>query len=493
MESLWDNNLASLFTLAIQRVQSHTVNTTRSPTDWLSGKVSGIAAVSSLTNATTHSAGWDDAVAACHEVESELRSVLSADNSIHALYLQSWADIVTPVDTSDIAPHLKEALILPAEWCEFASPDPHQPIESQYAPLPAKPSAKRRPSPLGWLSAIVTRRQAQASHIVDAFVQQLTGWLAGNSQRPDTQAIPGSWLEHWIYESPHEFYSEPGWANPIDVSKPFETHMNLDFLMPLINDYPDQELVSFVELGVRYRADLEPLILLQPHLVSFLPVQDKFLKEADNFSQRGWTEVHSRLPCVPFRSAACGSTCRPLEPDRPRCTNDAGAPRCTCYSDGVQVLALNDAIDMGSLPLPQEIKPRSIDLLTGIRIMHEAAALLQMQLLMATDDFASFFNQLRLTPEEMHKTGVMHPPRKGQLSAQFAIDKVLGFGIRMASNVAQRFANLIRHVFCREMDRLEEDSIYINPFSSCTLEPVSPLGSISKSIWSVVSGETYPV
>ena len=133
----------------------------------------------------------------------------------------------------------------------------------------------------------------QASHIVDAFVQQLTSWLAGNSQRPDTQAIPGSWLEHWIYESPHEFYSEPGWANPIDVSKPFETHMNLDFLMPLINDYPYQELVSFVELGVRYKADLEPLILLQPHLVSFLPVQDKFLKEADK-------SVHSCLPVSKF-------------------------------------------------------------------------------------------------------------------------------------------------------------------------------------------------
>ena len=82
-----------------------------------------------------------------------------------------------------------------------------------------------------------------------------------------------------------------------------------------------------------------------------------------------------------------------------------------------------------------------------------------MQLLMATDDFASFFNQLRLAPEEMHKTGVMRPPRKGQLSAQFAVDKVLGFGIRMASNVAQRFANLIRHVFCREMERMENDSI----------------------------------
>ena len=127
--------------------------------------------------------------------------------------------------------------------------------------------------------------------------------------------------------------------------------------------------------------------MLQPHLVSCLTVHDRFPREADKFAQRGWTEVHSCLPCVPFRCAACGSTCRPLEPNRPRCTNDAGAPRCTCYSNGVQGLSLNDAIDMDTLPLPQEIKPRSIDLLTGIRIMHEAAALLQMQLLMATDDF----------------------------------------------------------------------------------------------------------
>ena len=276
---------------------------------------------------------------ACHDLEKDLVSILSADTSRHALYLQSWADIVTPVDTSEIAPHLREALSLPAEWCEFASPDPHQPIESKYAPLPAKPSVGRRPAPLGWLSAIVAHRQAEGGPMVEGFVHQLTSWLAGKSQRPATQAVPGSWLEHWIYESPYEFHSGQGWANPIDVSKSFETHMTLDFLMPLIHDYMylDQERVSFVELGVRHKADLEPLILLQPHFVSFLPMQDKFLKEADKFIQRGCTGVHSCLPCVPFRCAACGSTCHPLEPDRPRCTNDAGAPRCTYYVDGVQV------------------------------------------------------------------------------------------------------------------------------------------------------------
>ena len=156
--------------------------------------------------------------------------------------------------------------------------------------------------------------------------------------------------------------------------------MNLNFLMPLIRDYLDQEFVSFLELGVRYKADLEPLILLLPRLVSLLPMQDMLLKEADRFIQRGWTEVHSCLPCLPFRCAARGSTCRPLKPDRPRCTSDAGAPRCTCYADGAEVLSLNGAVDTGILALPREIKPRSIDLLIGICVMHEAAALFQMQL-----------------------------------------------------------------------------------------------------------------
>ena len=56
---------------------------------------------------------------------------------------------------------------------------------------------------------------------------------------------------------------------------------------------------------------------------------------------------------------------------------------------------------------------------------------------------------------------VMHPPRNGQSFAQFSIDKVLGFGIRMASNIAQRFANLIRNVFCREMDRMDTEGLQL--------------------------------
>ena len=82
-----------------------------------------------------------------------------------------------------------------------------------------------------------------------------------------------------MFEAPHEFHSKPGWAVPIDTSQPSSSHLNLDFYKQERNGYPDQELISFLALGVRYKSDLPVLIVLQPHLNSFLPVQEKYLSE----------------------------------------------------------------------------------------------------------------------------------------------------------------------------------------------------------------------
>ena len=199
LESLWDSNLIDLLVMAVERIQSHTQNVVRSQSTWLSGKVSGVAAVQPVFDETGPPAEWLHSVKACHRVEQKLVSALFADTSEHALYLQSWAGIAKPVDTSELAPHLKRSLVLPADWCQFASPNPHQAIESQFAPLPSRPSHQRRPAPLGWLSAIVASRRCEAELIVNAFVKQLTLWLSGKAQRPATQAIPGSWMEPWIY------------------------------------------------------------------------------------------------------------------------------------------------------------------------------------------------------------------------------------------------------------------------------------------------------
>jgi hypothetical protein len=167
-----------------------------------------------------------------------------------------------------------------------------------------------------------------------------------------------------VFEAPHDFHSEPGYAVPGKVGEASKSHLNLDLYQQWGEGYPDQELISFLILGVRYKADLPVQIVLQPHLNSFLPVQAKYLAEADRFVERGWTYWSSLLPLVPFFCGACGSVCRPLEPDRPRCTNDAGAPRQELWdADGIRVRSLNECISESIWP--KEVKPHALDVKGG--------------------------------------------------------------------------------------------------------------------------------
>ena len=96
---------------------------------------------------------------------------------------------------------------------------------------------------------------------------------------------------HWVFEAPHDFQCKPGWAVPVDASKASHSHLNLDFYAQWGVGYPDQELISFLVLGVRYKADVPVQSVLQPHLNSFLPVQEEYLAEADMFVERGWCFV----------------------------------------------------------------------------------------------------------------------------------------------------------------------------------------------------------
>ena len=123
-----------------------------------------------------------------------------------------------------------------------------------------------RPAPLGWLSAVRPHYRKEALRRVQSFAKKMTKWLAAESERPQIVVIPRSWLEHWVHEAPHDFYSQPGKAIPMDLSQASPSHMNLDFYLHQGKTYPDQELLSFIILGVRYKADLPVQIVLQPHL-----------------------------------------------------------------------------------------------------------------------------------------------------------------------------------------------------------------------------------
>ena len=82
-----------------------------------------------------------------------------------------------------------------------------------------------------------------------------------------------------------------------------------------------------------------------------------------------------------------------------------------------------------------------------MKVLQEAANVLETVFFVITDDFKSFFNQLCLSRSEYSMTGAVHPPRAGEDRVTFAYDSVLGFGIKVTSNVAQRFADFLVHIF----------------------------------------------
>lgn len=460
IEDTLGTELGDLAVAALAQVQRMVGITTVNPTaaaGWQSGRVAGTAAYHTpdICPADEQERAAFAEVIHGHEVQQKrLHQLLVADGSHEML---GWTEALKPTCTDEVPASLKVPLP-ELEWSKLLIPNPHQPVDTKWQALPEKQELLHREAPQGWLSAVRAPYRSEAARRVRSFSKKMTKWLDKESEKPDPVVISGSWLEPWVFEAPHEFYSTPGWAVPIDVSEATTSHLNLDFFKEHGEGYPDQELISFICLGVRYKADLPVQVVLQPHLKSFLPVQDKYLAEADKFVERGWSTVHFTIPTVPYFSACCGSVCRPLEPDRPRCTNDAGAPRKELWAeDGIRVIPLNEAI--ADSEWPKEVKPSALDAMIALRVLQEAAQILGETVFIICDDYKSFFNQLRLSPSEFCKTGAVHPPRAGQDSVSFAFDRVLGFGIKMASNIAQRFADLLVHIFNAKMGPIVQKAV----------------------------------
>ena len=240
---------------------------------WETGRNSGTAAYQVLgtgdhCNQSSAASAFEEQINKHNAAAERLRCRLMGSENVSVV---EWSQNVTPLETSEVPNELRKPLSA-LEWSGLRFADPHEPVQSEWQPLPARKILPTRDAPQGWLSAVVPAYRAEAARRVRAFTKKMTKWMSGYSERPLSVVIPGSWLEHWVFEAPHDFCSQPGSAVPIDLSTPSKSHLNLDFYAQQGVDYPDQELLSFIVLGVRYKADLPVQIVLQPHLQSFLPV-----------------------------------------------------------------------------------------------------------------------------------------------------------------------------------------------------------------------------
>ena len=460
MEDVVDRQLLEALLTGVRLLESFQTPTSIVQSQWLAWRVLGKVASEQVAPdaSVDEEAVWLASVLEDRRAEEAVQMKLRSMKVDSALYTE-WADSMSFVDPAATPAALRRKFC----FCEapvddfgqdLKHSDPHEQLQSGHRCHQSRVACLERHQKGGCLGcgllAGVTR------DLVSSFMRDLTVWMQGLFVTcPNMVVIPESWFMPWTFEALYEFHSRPGWAVPVRVHEPLPNNLNLDFMELFLRDYPDQELASFMMLGVRYKADLAHQVVLLPHLQSFLPMQEKYLKQADQRMELGWTVTYDAVVSIPWRTVMNGAIARRLGPEKSRITNNASAPHNSPVDlDGEKVVPLNRAI-RGDL-LETKVTPTASMIITSIAILLSVAALLSLRLFLFCDDFASFCNQMRLALSEVYRTGGILPPRKLTLGlpqpARFAGDTVLGFGITMASNICQRSASWMMNVFCTILD-----------------------------------------
>ena len=277
------------------------------------------------------------------------------------------------------------------------------------------------------------------------------------------------------------------------------THLGVEFILRSLANYADQEMVSMIcRTGVDFLVDAGARQLaVFPHLVSlpegFTSVESELLR----LNKLKFNEFCSSFPFVPLQALPQGSTSRVHEPTRKRRTTEAGAPRkkrgkWTADADDRDVLPLNDDIGTKTLvadppwrlpglptttgflsydeavaahstaPAPRntrwapEIKVRLEDQLHNTAVLKYASTVYGEPVFVLTADAKDFFNQLMLAPWCRHCVGLLWRPLSDEhADFTFVVEHSLGFGISMASNIAQRFAYGLMDLFYRVFDAID--------------------------------------
>ena len=97
---------------------------------------------------------------------------------------------------------------------------------------------------------------------------------------------------------------EQGIIVPVDFEfeAPIASYLDLEYLHEQLLDWPDQELVSFLVEGVRYKADLDFQIVLLPHLIFLKDGYGSLVNEdlVEKYTEAGWYGLFSHPPFLPF-------------------------------------------------------------------------------------------------------------------------------------------------------------------------------------------------
>lgn len=253
-----------------------------------------------------------------------------------------------------------------------------------------------------------------------------------------------------------------------DFHEHIETHLNLDYLREALSDYPDQELLSFLVLGVRSKTDDMPLqTVLLPHLVSleqghFPPVDEQVRGAVD----KGWCTRASGPAFVPFRLHPKGSAPKKGTTERRPTTNLSAPHKELRDTEGACVTPYNVLADTknrrcpGPARFPREVKPRVSTCAGNTAVLRALARELGQPVFSFVDDLRWMFQQFQLAPAERWKVQLVWRDWDSQ-GPCFLAENVMGYGGSPFSNVAQRFSHALMYLLRQRFDA--EDVAYDTP------------------------------
>jgi hypothetical protein len=379
--------------------------------------------------------------------------------------LAGWRDRVMPFCAEDIPPDLRGRIPFP-EYSAELFPEPHLAPVTEW--MPRKPL---QPRVNHWVDSVQDIFAEEAWGQIGTFNSLLTAWMedpTANS-RPRAVAIGQGGLQPWaqgVVLDLRQLVKGVGWVTELDFGASTPTQFNVDYIRERLKDYPDQELVSHLVLGVRMLADLDLQLVLLPHLLSIEGVEEEVLREVMKLSVPPfeWVGFSESLPFVPGRYIGKGVV--PKAGDQIRPIDEGGGPRSDLFdSDGFFVWALNAAIEGRedwdnysedfvfmkgkASKLPKESKPTARHVRIVIRILRAAARAAGMPLNGFLSDLEKYFNQFMLAPEEYWKSNTVWSRRR------YTSNYCMTFGVTSASNIAQRAGNSLVWIFLQDFEELD--------------------------------------
>ena len=197
------------------------------------------------------------------QLKTDLMSEAKQASGLVAGALQGWADCVKPVPWSEIPTGLHREL----DGCDNAKlalipfPDPCPPHDTAWLPRASQPLEVQGFNPTS-LSDLLTPEAGQL--IEQWMLTQLTfleeiRTVGSKAQRKSNEPLALG-QDCFKKEARGIVWDlrrlSEGVVAPVDFAAPIESHLDTQLLAQLLADHPDQELLSFLVEGVRYKDDL---------------------------------------------------------------------------------------------------------------------------------------------------------------------------------------------------------------------------------------------